>query len=199
MHMPYDNFPAIKAHILQLLSDGLSANLYYHGVHHVVDVLEQTEVIAAAEGITDEKKLYLLKIAALYHDAGFLITYEGHEDKSCEIARQHLPDFGMDHEDVIMICELIASTKIPQQASDILAKIICDADLDYLGREDFFSIADTLYNELRAYNILRSREEWYNVQITFLERHHYFTTTSIRKRREQKMLHLQQLKQLNVY
>ena len=37
--------------------------------------------------------------------------------------------------------ELREATKIPQTPLTKLEEIICDADLDYLGREDFFEIS----------------------------------------------------------
>src|SRR5205809_300851 len=64
---------------------GLNPNLTYHCANHTLDVVEQSGRIAREEGITNERELFLLKVAALYHDSGFLETYSAHEKKSCEI------------------------------------------------------------------------------------------------------------------
>ncbi len=55
------------------------AQLYYHNILHTMDVTEQIERIAREEGIEDEQILFLLKVAALYHDTGYLQTYRNHE------------------------------------------------------------------------------------------------------------------------
>jgi uncharacterized protein len=74
-----ENYKLIKSHILSILRNGLSKELTYHTVNHTRDVLEQAERIAKAENITNEEDLFLLKVACLYHDSGFLYTYAGHE------------------------------------------------------------------------------------------------------------------------
>ncbi|MDA0973125.1 MAG: hypothetical protein O2867_05255 [Bacteroidetes bacterium] len=40
------------------------------------------------------------------------------------------------------------ATKVPQEPKDHLARILCDADLDYLGGDDYDEIAGGLYQEL---------------------------------------------------
>lgn len=39
---------------------------------------------------------------------------------------------------ITAICDLILLTRMPQMASSALGNILCDADLVYLGRDDFF-------------------------------------------------------------
>ena len=57
--------------LMDKLQKELPKNLYYHGPHHTIDVCEAVERIAKGEGIKGEE-LFLLKTAALYHDAGFI-------------------------------------------------------------------------------------------------------------------------------
>jgi hypothetical protein len=86
------------------------------------------------------------------------------------------------------------ATKIPQSPSDVLSEILCDADLDYLGRDDFYTIADTLFAEMKRMKLLSTETEWYDLQIRFLESHHYFTPTSQLTRSAPKRVHLDSLK-----
>src|SRR5215212_3088504 len=72
--MPENAFEKIQTTVLTELK-GLSPNLTYHCVNHTLDVVEQSGRIASEEGITNERDLFLLKVAALYHDSGFLETY----------------------------------------------------------------------------------------------------------------------------
>jgi hypothetical protein len=48
---------------------------------------------------------------------------------------------------------------------------MCDADLDYLGREDFYEISDSLKNELIKFGKISGDRQWDQMQISFLEKH----------------------------
>src|SRR5678816_3445426 len=76
---------------------------------------------------------------------------------------------------------MIMATKIPQTPHTLLEQIICDADLDYLGRNDFEPISRSLYKEFLTYKIIPEDIIWDHIQIKFFESHHYFTGTSISK------------------
>ena len=188
----------VEDFILQKLRFELSENLYYHGLHHTLDVVEAAECIAKAEGISDEQTLTILRTAALFHDAGFSTAYEHHEAESCRLAREYLPRFGYEPEQIQVICGMIEATKIPQSPKNLLEEIICDADLDYLGRDDFESIADSLYRELKARDLVADVQAWDTKQIQFLENHRYRTATAQATRQPVKQLHLQRLKKRNV-
>lgn len=85
------------------------------------------------------------------------------------------------------------ATKIPQQPHNLLEQIICDADLDYLGRDDFYKIGETLRKEFLHYSIVNSDEEWETLQIKFLQNHHYHTISSQQLREPIKHQYLLQL------
>lgn len=175
-------FEEIKTDALQLL-DGLSPYLTYHNTDHTVDVVLQSERIALEEGVFSAREIFLLKIAALYHDTGFLYTYTHHEEESCRIFLEHAEGYAFSDAEKDLVQELIMATKIPQQPVTRLQKVICDADLDYLGRPDFFTIAEELRKEFLHYGIVSSDEEWEQLQFNFLKTHQYHTTSS-RKHRE---------------
>ena len=187
-------FTSIKQPILLRLKNELDPQLGYHNLSHTIDVLEQAEVIAEQEKVNDKHDLLLLKTAAVFHDSGFLIVYKNHEEKSCEIALESLKNI-LSEEDIKKICGMIMATKIPQTPHTLLEQIICDADLDYLGRNDFEPISRNLYKEFIAFKIIPENIIWDHIQIKFFESHHYFTGTSMSKRNEKKLKHLQILKE----
>lgn len=189
-----DIFKSIKKPILSRLENELDPRLGYHNLSHTLDVLEQAERIARQENISDEHDLLLLKIAALFHDSGFLIIYRNHEEKSCEIALESLQNL-LSKEDIKKICGMIMATKIPQTPHTLLEQIICDADLDYLGRNDFEPVSRNLYKEFLTFKIIPEDIIWDHIQIKFFESHHYFTGTSMSKRNKKKLKHLQILKE----
>ncbi|NDP28487.1 MAG: HD domain-containing protein [Flavobacterium sp.] len=171
--------------ILNKLKTELSKNLFYHSIHHTLDVYNCAESIAKEEGVTDSN-LKLLLVAAIYHDVGYLIKNKGHEEFSCTIARQYLPEFHYTKGEIDLICKIIMATKIPQNPKSHLEEIICDADLNYLGRTDFFYIEEKLYLEMLAFGYIKNREEWNKMQIEFMQKHRYFTSTAIRNNYSQK-------------
>lgn len=183
-----------ERYILGELENRLDATLYYHGVHHVLDVVNAAAEIAELEGITDEESLILLRTAALYHDSGFMVTYQGHEAAGCAIAREVLPAFGYQAGQIEQICGMIMATQIPQNPQNHLEMVICDADLDYLGRDDFEPIAATLFEELKARDIVDDIPAWDNVQVRFLEAHSYWTASERARRNAAKQQQLEHLK-----
>lgn len=183
-----------RAYILAKLRHELPAGRTYHSLEHTLDVYASAIGIAEHEGIVGED-LVLLKIAALYHDSGFTEQDEMHEVGSCRIVKDRLPTFGFRPDQVERICRMIMSTSIPQAPRDRLDRILCDADLDYLGRNDFLRIGNYLFEELRAYGVLSTELEWNELQLKFLEEHRYFTETSKRLREPVKQRHLADLRQ----
>ena len=187
------NLKAIRNHIIILLTEGLAKDLTYHDLQHTLDVTAQCMKIARDEQIHSPAVLEELEIACLYHDIGFMYVYKDHEEKGCEIAREQLPGFGLKSENIENICALIMATKVPQHPHTHLQKIICDADLDYFGRADFFENSDKLRRELIAYNLIADETAFEDRQIAFLQSHEYFTESSRKKRSLIKMNLLRKL------
>jgi uncharacterized membrane-anchored protein YitT (DUF2179 family)/predicted metal-dependent HD superfamily phosphohydrolase len=173
-------FDEAYAFLMEKLEKELPLFLHYHNAEHTKNVLAGTEKLAQEENITGVD-LTILKTAALFHDSGFLDTYSDHEEISCQIAEKWLPQFGYNKEEIKAICNTIMATKIPQRPLDKLGEILCDADLYYLGTNEYFAGADKLYKELHEAGLMKNRQEWSNEEIKFVEGHHYFTHTAQRK------------------
>ncbi|GAB2617555.1 HD domain-containing protein [Belliella aquatica] len=168
--------------------------LRYHNVHHTKHVLNSVEYIAKSENI-EEKSLTLLKIAVLFHDLGFLIQRDGHEEISCQEAKRDLPAFDLDEDEVEIICGMIRATKTPQQPKNHLEMIVADADLEYLGTDLFELGSKLLFKEMKYFIPLLTEEEWRLMKIDFLESHHYHTDYCKKNRQPQKELNLKKLKE----
>jgi uncharacterized protein len=190
------NYRAAKQYILKQLRSHLSADLTYHGLHHTLDVLRVATALCRAEGVRG-KSIILVKTAAMFHDAGFVKNvHAGHEQEGCELARRILPAFDYSENDIEQICGMIMATKIPQSPSNLLEQIICDADLDYLGRNDFHKIANSLFRELNAYQLISDEVTWNRIQVSFLNAHRYHTQTNQRQREPVKQAYLAALEAL---
>ena len=188
-------FTDIQEIILDKLEKELPGFLYYHNVKHTVDVVTEVELIGWAEGISDEEIL-LLKTAALFHDAGHTVEYDNHEYHGTVLAREMLPGFSYNENQIERICEIIMATKMPPQPKDLLQKIICDADLDYLGRSDMIPVSNTLYKELKEQNKIGTIDQWNMLQIKFISGHQYFTKTAQNLREVNKQKQIDRIKKL---
>jgi adenylate cyclase len=188
-------FTDIQEIILEKLEKELPPYLHYHNVKHTVDVVTEVELLGWAEGLSDEEIL-LLKTAGLFHDAGHIVSYENHEFHGTEIARIFLPDYGYSGDQIDKICEIIMATKMPPQPSNILQKIICDSDLDYLGRSDMIPVSNMLFKELKEQNKIVKFKDWNLLQLKFLTNHQYFTNTAQALREVNKQTQIERIRKL---
>jgi len=188
-------FTDIQEIILDKLEKELPDYLYYHNVKHTVDVVTEVELIGWGEGCSDEEIL-LLKTAGLFHDAGHTIAYDNHEFYGTQIAKEMLPKYNYSPEQIERICAIIMSTKLPPRPTNLLENIICDSDLDYLGRSDFIPVSNTLYEELKAQNKMGTLNDWNKIQVKFITGHQYFTATARSLREVNKQLQIERIQSL---
>jgi len=188
-------FTDLQEIILDKLERELPEYLYYHNYKHTIDVVNQAELIGYGEGVDDEAIL-LLMTAALFHDAGHTIGYDNHEYFGTQIVRDWLPKYNYTEKQIDDICDIIMATKLPPQPKTLLQEIICDSDLDYLGRSDFIPVSNTLYEELKAQNKMPSLNAWNKIQVKFLSVHHFFTKTANSLREVNKQAQIERIKSL---
>ncbi len=168
-------FEKVQSFILDKLEKEIPKSLTYHNVHHTKSVIHNAKVIAEAESIIGDE-LTLLLTAALFHDTGFLEGYKNHEDISCDYARQILPQYQYNEGQIDHICRMIQTTKIPQNATEKLEQVLCDADLMYMGTDLYFKQSKKLYKELKNLVIIKTYDEWVDFQVDFISAHEYYTT-----------------------
>jgi class 3 adenylate cyclase/HD superfamily phosphodiesterase len=187
------NYKKAEQFIMKKLEDELPDDLFYHAINHTIDVRDSAEKIGILEGV-DGEDMMVLKTAAMYHDAGFTKQYFKNEPIGVAMSKEILPNFGYSPEQIETIEKMIMATQVPQTASTLLEKILCDADLDYLGRDDFYTIGNKLKKELMARNIVKDNKQWDELQISFLQKHKYFTDSSKNTREPEKLKRLEEIK-----
>lgn len=149
--------------------------LPYHNWAHVTDVYNAVLRLSQLENQSEEKR-NLLIIAVLFHDIGLLYTEDDHEEYSCLIFNEFCKEYPQLSEDEQSIIKnLIMATRIPQTPQNEFEKVICDADLDNLHRDDFLDITAKVYQEkLFRGNIITWKEMLQETK-DFLEEHSYCT------------------------
>ena len=186
------DFAGAEDFILSKLKNELPAALLYHNLDHTLDVLNVAMEIGEAQHVSAEE-MKIVRIAALYHDAGFIHVYKNHEEKSCDMAREYLPSFDFSPGQISLICDIVMTTKVPQSPISLLEQIMVDADLDYLGRDDVYDTAQKLFEEMQLHNLMPDEKQWIPFQIEFLQQHDYFTAFSKKRRGPKKNLYLKHL------
>ncbi len=183
----------LEQEVINLLKEKLSPFYYYHCVDHTIDVVNEATRIAIQEGVSETDR-NLIIIAALFHDTGFIVSHKDHELRSCEIARKYLQNSLLSSIEIETVCAAIMATTMQHQPTSIIEEILCDADLAYLGREDFFLIGNRLFLEIKHRQPTLSDKDWNELQINFLTKHRYYTKTNLNTREPQKQKHLSLLK-----
>jgi predicted metal-dependent HD superfamily phosphohydrolase len=158
-----------------LLQDHLDNGFYYHDFKHALAVKNYTETIGNACNL-DEKKLDLLRVSALFHDTGFIKSVENHVEDSIEIASRFLKTHQIEQASIDKIGEIILATKMPQNPKDLVAQVLCDADLMYIAEDNCYEHMEAMYEEsLISHSEFSNRNLFDLETIRFFSNHTYFT------------------------
>jgi len=158
-----------------LLKENLPPEFTYHNLIHAREVFEAVTELGINSGITDEE-LEILQVAAWFHDAGFIKDYQDHENKSIEIAKEYLGNIRYPDKKIIRLTEIIIMTDMANIPLSLSDKIIRDADILYIGKEDFYYKCLALKYELESVEHKRLTEsEWLHSNFDFINGTVFFT------------------------
>lgn len=180
----------IKLKQVREIAKILTPSLPYHNFNHALDVSSVANSLAQLSNVNYED-LFLLECAALLHDVVYLPMASDNEERSAELARKYLPSIRYSPKETEKIAKLILATKLPTNPSNLLESIICDADLDNLGRDNFFEKGEKYRQELRI-----PKEKWWGIQLQFLKNHQYHTKIARKLRDAGKLANIQKLAKL---
>lgn len=190
------DYPGAVAYALNLLRNELPPQLLYHNAMHTEgDVLPAAVRLARLSNLA-EPDLHLLEVAAAFHDLGQIRAVLWHELIGAGIMSDVLPRFGFSPEEIERVSGMILATELPQTPLNEEQAILCDADLDSLGREDFFATSRALWQERTACGMVIARQTWLETQLRFLKNHQYFTRAAHALRDEGKRRNIDLLERL---
>lgn len=151
------------------------ASLYFHDLHHTLQVVEASLQIAPSIPLLAEDRLALV-LAAWFHDTGYGVQYEGHELASTEIAARFCREQGLPEALMAKVSACILATRMPQSPASPIEEIICDADMAHLGSGHYPEESKLLRKEINTvFNKDISKKAWRRTNIRFLQEHAYFT------------------------
>ena len=167
----------VRSFVTDLFLTKVNKSISFHTLDHTQDVVEACEKMADYYQLEENDKLALL-LGAWFHDTGYSSgSAAGHESASVNIATAFLHDQQVDSNIIEKAVSCINATRMPQQPAGELEKIICDADLFHLGTDAFREKNRLLREELNSFGGQDiSKKDWRKSNISFLEKHHYFTS-----------------------
>tara|TARA_B100000809_G_C15136930_1_gene531046 strand:- start:1476 stop:2666 length:1191 start_codon:yes stop_codon:yes gene_type:complete len=165
-----------KIFVTNLLENGLSESLLYHNLHHTLRVYKSTKEIIENSSFTEEDIL-ILELTALFHDTGYTVSFDNHEEESVKIAQQFLTEKGLDQSIIDKISECILATKFDAKPTNELDNVIRDADCSHFAQDDFQEISELLRKEIKITESKDfSKSEWGILNMALLKFKHVYNT-----------------------
>jgi predicted metal-dependent HD superfamily phosphohydrolase len=162
-------------YIASLFRERLSEKYVYHNVNHTAEVVEACQEIGEGAKLSADD-LEIVLLAAWFHDAGFVETSNGHEEKSVDIAIRFLQENGYPQENIDKVVGCIRATKMPQSPHNLLEEVMCDADLIHLGKKRYFDRSALMRVEWeKALGKTYTDIEWLNSNMEFFRKHRFHT------------------------
>jgi len=180
----------VDQYVRALFRDELPAGIKYHNADHTLHATKG--VVAVANNLAklenvSELDRELIIAAAYFHDTGYIREYEKNEPIAARMAGRILKLIGYKPDEIEKVQKMILATDPDVEPKTHVEKILCDADLDNLGREDFFQLDERL-REGRGMRGIDVSDDvtWYRNTLEFLEKHQYYTESQNRLREKGK-------------
>lgn len=167
---------------------------YYHSYEHSIDVMQRSVYLAEQEGLSADD-IEMLALAGLFHDTWFIIKYDKNEPIWAKIAKNYLKSISYPNDRIKKIEQIILATdpdyKTPK---DIYEKIIKDADMDNLWRDDFEKKSNDIKRELETVKKIKIKDpEWRHSLVELLLEHKYNTESQKKDRNIKKQENLNKM------
>ena len=179
--------------VVDLLNESLAKNFVYHNIAHTQRVVEKTLELIEGETFSEVEKQSLL-LAAWFHDAGFTVNPDNHEEESVAIATNFLNNEGVSDEIIDEVSRLIAITKMGVSPSTEVEKILKDADCSHVGSKNYSDFNELLRKERELVCDRTIKDvEWDDANLNFLTKHRFYTSKASKLWEKQKSKNIAQL------
>jgi len=183
-----------EKYVISLLNEKLDATFVYHNLAHTQRVAAKSKELSELSSISDKEKEHL-ELAAWLHDTGFTKGSNAHEKESSKIATAFLEKHNYPENDIKSVINLILATEMHHEPTNVLEKIIRDADSSHIGSKNYNDICELLRKEweLTSDKTL-SESDWLDENINWLTtKHRFYSDVASSKWDERKGKNLSQL------
>ncbi len=158
-----------------ILASDIDEKYIYHNLGHTEQVVKATIEIAQHSNLS-EQEVELVTIAAWMHDIGYKQGYENHEDASIKIAEDFLTKKELPAYKIDKVRKCIDATRMPQNPTNLMEEVLCDADMAHLAGDQYFRQCRELREEWAKTNQrVMTDDEWSVMNLQFMKEHTYFT------------------------
>lgn len=164
----------LEEYVFGLLQQKLPQNIYFHTAKWQEEIYHLVELYSRAEEISLEETL-LVRTAALLMDVGYIWSYDEHENESIRFAREILPQYRYNEQQIQVVVNLIEATRGMRKPENKLEEILLDAEMSYLGRADFETLNELYFREMYEHQKVTSWDEWAKMQMVILSNHRFYT------------------------
>lgn len=165
-----------ESFVSNLLNKELDNKYLYHNLTHTQRVVKSTNEIVNSHNLNAQDNETLV-LAAWLHDTGYTKGSEGHEEKSCAIARDFLEKQGYSADGIKEVLNIIMATKRYHIPKNVKEQIIRDADASHFAQKSYMETCELLREELSLLGIADyTQEDWINENIKMLDKEHSFNT-----------------------
>jgi HD superfamily phosphodiesterase len=176
----------VEKYTLQYYEENFSSLHTYHSVEHTRLVVDMATKISGFEGL-DKRNTEIVMVAAWFHDIGYAISHEHHEDESCQIARQFLTGKGVDEDFILAVEACISSTRRGAEIKSLNDKILHDADHAHTALPDFMEISNLFRKEQENFSDRKmTKLEYWKKTLDFLNETKFLTEYAIKNMEPEK-------------
>ncbi|MCW0482281.1 Pycsar system effector family protein [Gaoshiqia sediminis] len=181
--------------VTSLIKNETPEKYSYHTLDHTIDVVKNAVFIGTKENLSEDE-MSILRVAAWFHDVGYIKTYKGHEKESAAMAAKFLEHQDVDENIRTEVKESIMATTLPQNARSLVAKVLCDADFMHFGQDNYFEQSEKLRQEQKNAGVRRlERIEFDRESLKLFEEHNWHTVFCNKNLDETKQKNIEILKE----
>lgn len=184
----------VKNYVKKTFEQELKPHFTYHNFEHTELVVDASKRLSESAKLND-KESEILVIASYFHDLGFIISAENHENNGCKLAEAYLLEKSYDPKNIDSVKECIKATQMGIEPKSKLTRLIKDADLSGLASSQYHVLNENLRLEkswLEGKEI--KKKDWRKENIDFLQNHYYYTKEANSLFKDSKLKNLRALK-----
>jgi hypothetical protein len=136
-----------ERYLSALYSDKLPGNIIYHNFENALRVRKYAETIGQQSGLSPEE-MNILRICALFRDAGYISSYENHREESIKMTTAFLAAQGIEQQHIDHVTGVIRSSQPPHKPESMLAQVLCDASMMFIAEDNGTRLFDLVLDEM---------------------------------------------------
>lgn len=167
----------IEDYFLSRMEEELPVILNFHNQKYSMDLLTNCELLFNSEKLSEEDRL-LVRTAALLDCMSYIKGYIEREKYIPQLVRESLHNYHYDEKQMLKIGKLINTPLFPPAAKTLPEKVLSDARLAFIGKNNFRDSVTKLFEEMKYYGKESSKNDFLKSFAEFLKSFEFYTLTA---------------------